>query len=401
MKDFISGIMFVNIITPFWRTVFNPSGSNIDKSDRSNALLLELWSSAPDQLRSHILRDDVFFKLFEEFDSKVRGVDKYDLEFVFELLTRANQALRNFTWIRCWRKLIVRAKPTKLEEIMRLCFVDENEVERFKENKMANFEELEEYFSSCVEKGLYAELGEYLNFCAKNPKRMENLSKEIISSNLYSILSCEGEEIDKFRSFIRQTFVNAERASKFTEELILAPEFLGFVYSKLDNGCFDDVISVSNRFPTSRKNLTEMKRAFLDYYFRNLERGQITGFVVSKFNDFLKWCSINDTRLLEFKQTLNIDVIFEIVANKFSQEGFNTISMRQDLSNLGNFLEWFFGSSEGASIYKLTTVLHYEESVAMKNVLQGANQQFVDQFLKWAFNNDSEKIAIVISKLNR
>ncbi|KAL6960119.1 hypothetical protein U1Q18_048574 [Sarracenia purpurea var. burkii] len=401
MKSFIPVNLFDNIVRQLWGIVFNHAGSNIARLDRSNALLLKLWTSAPDRLKSYILDRQVFLNLFCELDSKVRGVDNYHLEFIFELLTNADIELRNSVWIRCWRKLIVRAKPSKLEEIMKLCIVDEKEIERFKENEMANFEELEDYFNLCVEKGLYAELCEYLNFCVNNPKRLENLSKEIISSNLYSILSCDKEKIVNFHSFIRRTFLSVERVNKFTEELVLAPEFLGFVYSKLDTGCFDEIINVSDRFPTSGKNLTEVKRAYLDYYFRNLERGQITGFVAQKFDDFLKWCSANETTILEFKQTLNIDVIFEIIVNKFCQERFNETSTIQDLSNFDHFLEWYFGSSEGAKIYKSTTVLHYQENLDLKITLKQANLQFLDQFLKWAFDNDTVKVENVRSTLGR
>lgn len=198
---------------------------------------------------------------------------------------------------------------------MRLCLPDESKIERYKENRMTNFEELSDYFSMCVEKELDAELCEYLQFCEKKHERLEKLSKQIISSNLYSVRSCNDSEIAKFHSFIRQTFMNVEAVSEFIEEVFSTPEYLDYVYGKLEHGCFDGVINVSDRFPTSTKNLIEKKRAFLDYYFCNLKRRQFTGFDALEFTHFLKWCSSNETTVSEFKQSLNIDDIFEIIVD--------------------------------------------------------------------------------------
>ncbi|KAL6960117.1 hypothetical protein U1Q18_048572 [Sarracenia purpurea var. burkii] len=255
MKDFIPGSIFYSIIPRLWEIVFNHAELDFFGLNRSNSVVLELWASAPDRLKSSTLGRHQIIKLFQTLVLNVRGFDNYDLEFLFELLKNVRYQLRNYVWIHCWRELIVRAKPAKLEKIMKLCLTTEEEIELFKEQKMSNFKEVKDYCSSCIKNGRYAELCEYLNFCEKNPKRLESLRKEIILCNIHSVLLCDDNEFAKFNLFIYQTFHDVDAAYKFKEDLILAPEYLGFVYGKLDDNSFNEIMNMSSRFPSSQKKI--------------------------------------------------------------------------------------------------------------------------------------------------
>lgn len=403
MKDFIPRKVFASIVRILWIIVFNHSRSNLTTLDRKNASLFEIWTSASDRLRSHVLVEEEqlqISKLFEELDSEVRGAHSYNLDFMFELLTNANNELRNSIWNRCWLQLIIRAEVWKLQEIMRLCLANEKEIKLFKENRMLNFVEVEEYFNGCVEKGLYEELFDYLNFFVKNRQCLENLSKKIITSNLHFIFLYDEKKVAKFCSFVYQTFRDMRAADKLIQGLILTPQYLEFVHGKLDEGCFHEVINMVRRFPASRKHLIEMKQACLDYYYGNLNRGIFTRFVAPNFNDFLKWCSSSETIISEFKQWLNIEDIFETAVNE-NQERFIENSIAQELSDFDKFLEWYFGSKEDAKIFKSTAMLHYREKIVLKHALQRGKLGFVIEILVWAFDNDAERIMNFRSTLGR
>ncbi|XP_065219492.1 uncharacterized protein LOC135844958 isoform X6 [Planococcus citri] len=395
MKNCIPGNVFVDIVRPLWQMTFNPSYSELALINQNSSLLLNVWSSASDSLKSNIPRAE----LFEKLDCDVRGVHKYDLKFMFELLADSSDTLKKSIWLENWCKLVIRAKPSDLQHLMKLCLVGDDEIQQSKEYVAKNMEKLDDYFNTCVNKGLYSELNDCLSFFAESPRQLENLSKDIIVSNLDSIVSCDEEKLAMCHSFIYNTFRSSERAEKFLQEFILSPECLGWVHSKLDECCFEDVLNLSNKFPTFGKGLQDTKRELLDYCHRNFVRGQISRFNEQKFSEFLCWCSPGEEKISEFRGSLNIDDIFELVLNNFMRD-VSAEKLRPTLATLSyfdDFLLWYFGSLEAANFYKSAKISNLNEWLSIKNTLKRGPSHFTEAFLKWSLQDDESKMQEVLS----
>ncbi|KAL6960118.1 hypothetical protein U1Q18_048573 [Sarracenia purpurea var. burkii] len=360
MKDFVPGSIFCSIIRRLWEIVFNHADLDFFGLDRSNSLLLELWASAPDRLKDYILEKEEFLDLFCELDSKTRGVDSYRLEFIFELLTKVSHEIREEAWKEVWPEFVVRANPSKLEEIMKLCFTNETELQRFKTDDMPDFDELYDYFRGCVKKGFYEEMS----------------------------------ELPEFHSFVRQTFRSVETATEFMDQLILSEDFWKTVQYELESARFDKVMKLCGGCPTARRNVAELKRKVFDQFSNIPERTDFSLVEISKLEDFLKWCSSERSTVAEFKRSLNIDRVFAAALNGiFANISHDETSMSQQLSNVDNFLLWYFGCEEAAIDYKANMLLFYRKRRYLNKRLESGDHERFDQVLNWAYNKNPDVIA--------
>ncbi|XP_065219525.1 uncharacterized protein LOC135844958 isoform X10 [Planococcus citri] len=315
MKNHIPGEMFAKIVHQLWQLVFNPSELELTRVTQNRSILLEVWTSANDSLKSNVSEAELFAKL-------------------------------DYT----------------------------------------------------------VELSEWLRFFVQNPRRLEELSEEIIMSNLDRIASCDENELTKCHQFIRNTFRDAEKGDKFIKQMISRPECLGWIYYKLDECCFDKVENLCNRFPPSKIILEEMKQEFLVYCHRNFARGQICGFDGKKFIEFVSWCSPREEklRISEFRDSLCIDDIFDVILNKFVLEASKNPPgpTQQILSSFDNFLQCYFGSSEAAKQYKSIKLMNYDEWEGVKEVLTNAVPHCVQAFLYWGFEKDQDLVENVKLRLS-
>ncbi|XP_065219544.1 uncharacterized protein LOC135845026 [Planococcus citri] len=395
VKNSIGAEVFSKIVKLLWNAVFNPSNYLISRIHQNNQLLFEIWLDAPSTLKSSFAFAN---ELFATLDSNVRGVHHYDLTFIFELLENTNYSYqtKEKLWRYYWPRLIIRAKSSDLEKLMKLCFSNRDEIQQFIENVETTLDaSLRYYFTGCVNSGLYSELYDCLNFFTEKPNRLETLSKKIIVSNLNLIVSYsyDDDKLAKCYAFIKSTFRDERAADKFLEEMILNPECLSSIYKKLANGRFDNVISLYSRFLTSSQRLREIKQRFMAYCCGEFARGRITGFDETRFNEFSSWCSLEEEKISQYKKSLVIDDIFEIVLNNFMQ----VLSRGSDESSLvylDEFLRWYFGSSEQAKLYKSKKLSNYNEWPAIRTNLIVCGRrvpEIVDMLLLWGFENDKNK----------
>ncbi|XP_065219453.1 uncharacterized protein LOC135844958 isoform X2 [Planococcus citri] len=426
MKNDISGEIFVKIVHKLWELVFNPSESQLTRVNQNSSLLAAVWTDATDPLKSNVSETNLFMRL----DGIVRGVHHYDLKFMFELLANISNPSKKKIWINKWPRLMIRSRPSDLEKLMKLCLVNDDEIEKFKQSTAANIYKMlnHSYLKDFFEKGLYSDLSDYLNFFVKNPRRLENLSREMILSNLDLLASYNENEATQCHLFIRSTFRDAEKADQFIKGMISSPECLGWIYCKLDDCCFDKVVNLSRRFPSNNKNFNEMKEEFLIYCHRNFARGQISGFHEQNFTEFVSWCGVGGEKLSKFKKTLIIvDDVFEISLNNFLREASKRphfepteqlrlmasydglreaskwpryVPTEQLLTPFDNFLRWYFGSSEAAKNYKFVKLTKFHEWQGVMNALQTADSECVEKFLKWGFENDENEVQKLKSRLS-
>ncbi|XP_065219445.1 uncharacterized protein LOC135844958 isoform X1 [Planococcus citri] len=449
MKNHMSAELFARIAHQLWQWLFNPSESELTRVKQTSAILLELWTSVDDSLKSNVSG----VRFFDTLDCTVRGVHHYDLTFMFEILVNTSDLFKKEIWLKNWRKLMIRAKPSDLERLMKVCLGSDDEVEKFKQSTATNIDQLNDYFNDCFNKGLFSELSDYLNFFEKNPRRLENMCREMMMSNLDRIASCDEDEATQCHLFIRNTFHDDEKADQFIKGLVSSPECLGWIYCKLDDCRFDAVANLSRRFPSNNKNFKEMKEEFLIYCHRNFARGQFSGFHEQRFVEFVSWCAVGAEKVSKLKKSLIIDDVFELILNNFIREASNrsqrgsieqlrrvtfddgsreasnrlqrgsTEQLRQLrvlASNRGlreaskrprldpieqlltpfdNFLRWYFGSSEAAKNYKFVKLTRFHEWEGVMNALQTADSECVDKFLKWGFENDQNEVRKLKSRL--
>ncbi|XP_065221497.1 uncharacterized protein LOC135846369 isoform X3 [Planococcus citri] len=107
-------------------------------------LCIEIWNTAAENLKRSAVRDitsnnSLFKDIFTWLDPPlVTG----ELKFSLAVLSYATYEQRNAFWHYCWRDLIMEAWGEDLHEIMRLCLPNEDEITQFKENIVANDENI-------------------------------------------------------------------------------------------------------------------------------------------------------------------------------------------------------------------------------------------------------------------
>ncbi|XP_065219516.1 uncharacterized protein LOC135844958 isoform X9 [Planococcus citri] len=388
IKNLIPDPVFERTLHSLWRKVFNPEGSELTKLTLNNGLLRELWSGAPESVKLVFVSE-----LFANLDSNFRNVRNYDLTFMFELLENVDEQSKKKIWSNNWHKLIIRANTADLKKLKQWFSVhDDDKIDLSGESNLSKLKTLSDYFNFFVNDGLYSELCECLSLIARDPTRLETLSREIIFANLPHISACDDEELAKLHSFINSTSSNPESAFKFIEEFVSNAECLTWIYSRLDEYCFEDVVNLSIRFPTSEKNLAEVKRGFLTYCFGNFAFGHIMGFDGRKFNEFLSWCCVGEEKaMVEMKNSLNIDDIFETVLDDLLENLISSKTLnREVLLKLDEFLDWYFVELEVAKAYKSSIMLVYRECDLVKTALRGNADaaQHVYSLLNWGFGNE-------------
>ncbi|XP_065219556.1 uncharacterized protein LOC135845036 [Planococcus citri] len=392
IKHLIPGSVFGRIVRLLWRMVFKPKESELTKIKLSNVLLRELWSGAPESSKSYVSARD----LFAELDGNLRDISYYDSTFMCEVLENASDYTMMEIWENNWYKILIRASISDIKKLMKLCSVNDDEMDLSRERNSSKLEELRDYFNSLIKYGLYSELCEFLGFFVKDKYRLETLSKELIFTNLHHICACDDdEELDELRSFIYFTFRTTETANTFIEDLISSPQYSTWIYNKLDEYCYDDVTNLCIKFPSSDEKMRNIKRQLLMYCYSNFSNGQIMEFNARKFTKFSYWCCDGGgNALAEFKREINIDDIFKTVLDNLMRELIESRTLNGAvLSKFEEFLMCFFVNVETYRAYKSAKMPVYcKDCQLMKSAIRN---QFliphVDFLLNWGmgFVNDA------------
>ncbi|XP_065220529.1 uncharacterized protein LOC135845684 isoform X1 [Planococcus citri] len=396
IKDTLHGIKFYGILHTLWKFVYNSAKLNeaVSKCSRSD-LLFELWIEAPEILRDYVLVNhvnDFFDQLYGEMFGFL-GCYGCDMNFLLDLLEASRYELRNQIWMRNWRKLILRAKPSSLEQLMKLCLDYKKDIVMFKEQKMVDFQSMSYIFRMFLREGLFAELSDYLHFCMKDASSLEQLSKRIIESSLDMIMVSVEDKVKKLDRFINSTFSSADAANTFKEEFLSSAECVTFLHNKLDSGCLKEIEILISAFLKCEQKLNKIKLDLFDRYCNNLLAGRIADFDGEKCDEFMKWC-VPDEQISQFRQSLPIDEIFEkFLANTvIVKSSFLSQRLPAFFTPVDNFFMWYFGNKEAVKAYKQRKMYGHEKSPNLETVLQQAKASDLERFLSWAFENDKEEI---------
>ncbi|XP_065219570.1 uncharacterized protein LOC135845018 [Planococcus citri] len=364
-----------------------------------NQITYYVWSSAPDRLKNVICNSpsvNFIFSLSISWNSNsIICRRDIDLRFQLDLLKNLDITLRETLWQRHWRELIMVAKVSDLDKLMKLCFLDGTSIVEFK-CRMANVHDLSYNFTEYIRNGLCDELIEYLRFCSPSEDDVRNKMKQIVDLNVSSIHEFTFNALVKFNDFIFRSFPSEELADEFRRELM--KENLESWIKLLDEGYLNEVKNIIECFLPSEPNLlSEVKRSCYTRCLRNLSKCAIDDFSWRKWQQFLKWCAPNEEAIAKFKKTLPIYDLFDllmeyIIVLKTPIGGYpvcsGTSPLDQNLIYVNNFLLWYFESEEATISFKLHKINNYRQVDILKNILNGDNKTIINTMLDWFFDGD-------------
>ncbi|XP_065199954.1 uncharacterized protein LOC135831415 isoform X7 [Planococcus citri] len=138
---------------------------------------LSMWKSFPNHLRYQIivslLRHDSI-----EYDS-LKSFPR-DLLFIAELLKEFDAEERKKIWLENYTGLIIAANPSHLENIMRLCFDNEEQIIEFKRQWFVNCGHADQYCLDLITESGFVALNKFASFCSSDELEAEELTKRVL-----------------------------------------------------------------------------------------------------------------------------------------------------------------------------------------------------------------------------
>lgn len=360
------------------------------EDDYIDTLVLNIWTRAPRKIKEFLLNSDnsdrIVTKLCRVNEYFVKDLRR-SLDFLLEFLSNKDFTFKNELWMRCWRDLIVGSRLSHLDELMRVCLKNGEQVTRFKQTLLLDFiseTNAKKYYDLLIRKRYHSELNAFLNFCTGGDKQLvANFRRDLLLSKnneIYLIFNCHNTaSVIDFDDFIEQLVQDEDLANEIKNQVIMLPENLAALYKKIENF---DLLAVKDLlccFVTSKNDLDSLKSTFLNVCRGNLIEGKLYNFEIPKWQKFLEWCFNDDPegyRTRDFVESIPIDEIFSNALVRCVQwqryllqygcRGTNREnSMRGtlgkcDFYELSDFLRWYFKSAQAAFDFKMTKVKEYK-----------------------------------------
>ncbi|XP_065225056.1 uncharacterized protein LOC135848899 [Planococcus citri] len=379
---------FESVINILLLMAFHPHPRNgliVNRWYQSNNLLLEIWSDIPNELKVHV--SEVF--LCEEFHYfwrlKPREFSSYygrDMTFFVEFLTlnKSHNEYNERLWRDNWHKLALRTKPSCFEHLMRLCLSNNDDIEIFKNR----FREFNDLFRLLMQEGFYSDLKDYLILCSKDVEQFQQLGEKVIGSNLDVVLLHDDDKFAKFDWFVDQlVFSNVKKdADDFKLQLISSFKGLqGLIITHHACGSPSDYFSTAvNRFIDANEeelNLVKLKlSAFCRCYPIDSEWKEYS------WLEFVKWCITNGPQISVSRQSINIDVTFDIgIRCHLHRVGCDHLEF------LDRLLKWYFANDEGKRNFKLDKIKNHQQFPLLSYRMTSDYD-----LLKWFFEGDNENL---------
>ncbi|XP_065213606.1 uncharacterized protein LOC135840818 isoform X12 [Planococcus citri] len=308
----------------------------------------ELWDTAPNHLKQHVIQ--TIFSERNLFVDERAIKDPDSFAFLLTLLSCASAEHKRIFWGTHWRYLI-RIKCIKsLDELMRLCFSnDENEIIEFKLNSLSQLQNIRNICSKLLRDRNFENLNEFLNFCCPNKSTLSVLKRNLIDD--FEFTSEDSKLPHDHLSSQLNDFINdacydnnTNQAAQFKTQFLYLPSIETLFLEYLNMGGFRQAIHFIDTLSPSKQIAIDVKRLrVLPSFQRKLRDHERMGTGVFQFEErqflnFLRDCFGSDEEIAGFKQTLNAD---EIVQN-FIRSSINRPQNLKYNYFLVEFLEWYF-----------------------------------------------------------
>lgn len=325
MKNKVTGDDFVSILDEIGK---------LNSARRRLFFLLDgIWKDAPDYLKNYALEKYIggIMHLFY-------GKDRYplknlarDMSLFIELLSFNTIEFRNRLWRREWLCLIEGTSAASLNELMKLCFENDQEIANFKKTHFEDYSKIKYYCELLVSKGYFDELDEFLSFCTPDPKIVASLKKKIVWSECFAKYCIDyfddAMKLYAFQKFATDVYPEPRHRMNLRCQV---------VSSFWKNGCLRELINGDNihtvknllrLFMTRENDLKKVKKSFKQICLRVLTSGKLKSFSVQEWDDVLLWClNDNEAQWDQFKRSIPINDVYPILFDKWIKTIENSLS---------------------------------------------------------------------------
>ncbi|XP_065204487.1 uncharacterized protein LOC135834500 isoform X24 [Planococcus citri] len=334
--------------------LFVVSERDYDASEDATYSCYEIWRNSPDEWKRSAIRNILNHDRLLVRDSTLQLTEYRGIRFLLILLSDASFEDRNNFWKKNWRNLIVDTRGKDLHRIMKLCFKDENDIAKFMETNMFNYESISARCIRALTLGDFEQLNDVLIFCCPDAeKRMElkqRLLRSCISDPSFDLSYDDFSEFELLNEFINDAFANAEVAADFknciisfcTFDCVLLHQCIRLTreYSS------DDLIHFIDTFVSNEGVINISKQRILEHVRNWLldDRYILWKTSADDLQKILVWCLGNEEEVSTFKKSvLPMSVFF---ADDYIWKVFTPLEIKMNDENVGGFLKWYFRNPE-------------------------------------------------------
>ncbi|XP_065204479.1 uncharacterized protein LOC135834500 isoform X16 [Planococcus citri] len=314
-------------------------------------LRCEIWRNSPDEWKQSAIRN--ILTQGHLFERDYFTLSEYrEIRFLLALLSDASFEDRNDFWKTNWSNLIVDTRGKDLHRIMKLCFEDENDIAKFKETNMFDYESISERCIRALRLGRFEQFNDILIFCCPDTqKRMDlkhRLLRSCISDESFVLRFGDFSKLELMNKFINDSFDNAEGAADFKNCVVSFCEFRTILYECVHltyEYSSDQLIHFIETFVSNEDIRNLLKQRFLEAVRNWLpSRFSIQRISADNLQKILIWCLGNEKEVTKFKNSvLPMGVFF---VNDDIWKLCTPLEVKMNNRDVGGFLKWYFRNTE-------------------------------------------------------
>ncbi|XP_065211512.1 uncharacterized protein LOC135839424 [Planococcus citri] len=278
-----------------------------------------VWHSIPSDWKRSMMKDilsDIrFFKDMSRWCNASTSCINCGLSctrfvnFLLIILSSANSELKSDFWHKCWPHLIKRTRCEDLQQMMKLCLDNEDEIAKFIDNIMANSDCVRKLCVKLLKEGLFNSLNDLVDFCYPETQKGMNFKQQLLRTTLHlkdssygvAFLGIIKKDLSGFKeltTFIDSAFENIDLSAAFKNELMSSH----LIRENLPcSACWSSVIidtfiELIETFVTSKQNLKDIKALTIRRLITDLRCAR------PSLDHLLIWCLESEKEVADFKQ---------------------------------------------------------------------------------------------------
>ncbi|XP_065223313.1 uncharacterized protein LOC135847616 isoform X7 [Planococcus citri] len=188
----------------------------------------EIWNGIAHDLKRSISEYVLPIMIFKE--NNVRVYSFGGTRFVglsLRILSSATFEQRSAFWRDFWPQLIVDTRVEDLLKIMKLCFENEEEIAQFKNNILAENENLRLLCRKLLLNGMFVELNDLVNFWLPEIQTAKSYKLQLLQSTFLvennPVDDSLVKSVNQFNVFIDGSFDDKDQSADFKNQLLLSP----------------------------------------------------------------------------------------------------------------------------------------------------------------------------------
>ncbi|XP_065204470.1 uncharacterized protein LOC135834500 isoform X8 [Planococcus citri] len=329
--------------------------NSIKLGDRSSTddqtyLCCEIWRSSPDEWKQSTVRN-ILTQGHLFVRNTITRTEYREISFLLTLLSVASFEDRNVFWKKNCRNLIVDTRGNDLQRIMELCFKDENDIAKFKETNMFDYESISACCIRALGIGHFEHVDDILIFCFPDAeKRMDSkqrLLRSCVSDESFVLKIRDFSKFELMNEFIDDTFDDAEYASDFKNCIISFCAIEDVLHQCIHLGCeysSDHFIRFIDTFVSNEEVRNSLKQRVLEYVRNSLLKVRIGNISADDLQKILVWCLGNEEEVTKFKKS--VIPMSDSSAKVYNWRRFTPLDVKINDRVVGGFLKWYFRNPE-------------------------------------------------------